>query len=141
VEKTYVLQGEREVEWFLFDATAKNIGRLASAIANTLLGKHKPTYTPGVVMGDHVVVINAKKLAISQKKLDEKVYYRHSNYPGGLKAIKLSRMMANHPDRVIRAAVWGMIPHNKCGRKVIKKLHVYAGDKHPHAGQKPKLVE
>lgn len=141
MEKTYVLQGEREVEWFLFDATAKNIGRLASAIANTLLGKHKPTYTPGVVMGDHVVVINAKKLAISQKKLDEKVYYRHSNYPGGLKAIKLSRMMANHPDRVIRAAVWGMIPHNKCGRKVIKKLHVYAGDKHPHAGQKPKLVE
>jgi len=141
VEKTYVLQGEREVEWFLFDATAKNIGRLASAIANTLLGKHKPTYTPGVVMGDHVVVINAKKLAISQKKLDEKVYYRHSNYPGGLKAIKLSRMMTNHPDRVIRAAVWGMIPHNKCGRKVIKKLHVYAGDKHPHAGQKPKLVE
>lgn len=141
MEKTYVLQGEREVEWFLFDATAKNIGRLASAIANTLLGKHKPTYTPGVVMGDHVVVINAKKLAISQKKSDEKVYYRHSNYPGGLKAIKLSRMMANHPDRVIRAAVWGMIPHNKCGRKVIKKLHVYAGDKHPHAGQKPKLVE
>ena len=141
VEKTFVLKGEKEAEWFLFDATDKILGRLASSISKVLLGKHKATYSPGVLMGDHVIVINADKLSFSQKRLDDKVYYKHSNYPSGLKSITLPRLMATYPERVIRKAVWGMIPHNKYGRRLIKRLHVYAGSSHPHAGQKPQAIE
>ncbi|HEY59254.1 MAG TPA: 50S ribosomal protein L13 [Anaerolineae bacterium] len=141
VEKTFVLKGKIESKWLLLDAANKNLGRFSSEIAKLLLGKHKPTYTPGVSMGDYVVVINASQLDISQKRLDEKIYYRHSNYPGGLKAVRMRDMMNNHPDRVIRKAVWGMLPHNKIGRKLIKRLRIYSGSDHPHAGQKLKAIK
>ncbi len=141
VDKTFVIKGTPESEWILVDAANQGIGRLATQIAGYLLGKHKPTYTPGVQMGDFVVVINASRLAISNKRLDEKNYYHHSNYPGGLKTVNLRDQMKNRPDRVIRAAVWGMLPHNKVGRQLIKRLKIYAGNEHPHAAQTPRTVE
>ncbi len=141
VDKTFVIKGTPEAEWILVDAANQGIGRLATQIAGYLLGKHKPTYTPGVEMGDFVVVINASQLAISGKRLDEKNYYHHSNYPGGLKTTSLRDQMKNRPDRVIRAAVWGMLPHNKFGRQIIKRLKIYAGNEHPHAAQNPHTVE
>ena len=106
-----------------------------------MLGKHKPNFTPGVAMGDHVVVINAEKLNFSQKRLENKPYYRHSGYQGGLKTVMLKDMLQKHPDRVIRRAVWGMLPHNKFGRSLMKNLKVYAGDEHPHGAHKPQPVE
>lgn len=140
MDKTYVLKGKQEPEWLLVDAAGQGVGRLATQIANYLLGKHKPTFTPGVDMGDVVVVINASQLDISQKRLDEKNYYKHSNYPGGLKTITMRDQMKNHPDRVITSAVWGMLPHNKMGRALLKRLKVYAGSEHPHQAQNPKPV-
>ena len=140
LDKTYVLKGKQEPDWLLVDANGQGIGRLATQIASYLLGKHKPTFTPGVDMGDVVVVINASKLAISQKRLETKNYYRHSNYPGGLKTVNLAEQMRVHPDRVITAAVWGMLPHNRMGRAILKRLKVYAGSEHPHAAQNPKAV-
>jgi large subunit ribosomal protein L13 len=140
VDKTYVLKGKQEPEWLLVDAAGQGVGRLATQIAHYLLGKHKPTYTPGVDMGDAVVVINASLLDITQKRLEEKNYYKHSNYPGGLKTVSMKDQMKNHPDRVITSAVWGMLPHNKIGRALLKRLKVYAGSEHPHAAQNPKPV-
>ncbi len=140
LDKTYVLKGKQEPEWLLVDATGQGIGRLATQIANYLLGKHKPTFTPGVEMGDVVVVINASKLEITQKRLDEKNYYGHTGFPGGLKTVNLREQMRVHPERVITAAVWGMLPHNRMGRSILKRLKVYAGSEHPHTGQNPKLV-
>jgi len=140
LDKTYVLKGRQEPEWLLVDASGQGIGRLATQIANYLLGKHKPTFTPGVEMGDVVVVINATKLEISQKKLETKNYYHHSGYPGGLKTVGLQEQMRVHPDRVITAAVWGMLPHNRMGRSILKRLKVYAGSEHPHVAQNPKPV-
>jgi large subunit ribosomal protein L13 len=140
LDKTYVLKGRPEPEWLLVDATGQGIGRLATQIAAYLLGKHKPTFTPGVEMGDVVVVINASKLDITQKRLDEKNYYSHSGFPGGLKTVNLRDQMRVHPDRVITAAVWGMLPHNRMGRSILKRLKVYAGSEHPHEAQNPKLV-
>lgn len=141
VDKTFVLKGKQEADWILVDATDQGIGRLATQIAGYLLGKHKPTYTPGVDMGDFVVVINAKNLRITGKRLDEKNYYRHSGYPGGLTTTNLRDQMKNRPERVIRAAVWGMIPHNKMGRRLIKKLRIFAGSDHPHIAQQPQPIE
>lgn len=140
MEKTYVLKGKPESDWILVDANEANLGRLATLVAHYLLGKHKPTFTPGVDMGDFVVVINAAHLDIDAKRLDEKIYYRHSNFPGGLKSVGMREQMKTHPERVIRAAVWGMLPHNKLGRKLIKRLKVYAGNEHPHAAQNPQPV-
>jgi len=140
LDKTYVLKGRPEPEWLLIDAAGQGIGRLSSQIANYLLGKHKPSFTPGVEMGDVVVVINVDKLAITQKKLETKNYYKHSGYPGGLKTVGLKEQMRVHPDRVITAAVWGMLPHNRMGRSILKRLKVYAGSEHPHAAQNPKPV-
>lgn len=141
MDKTYVLKGKQEPEWLLVDATGQGIGRLATQIASYLLGKHKPTFTPGVDMGDVVVVINAAKLEITPKRLEEKNYYKHSNYPGGLRTVNLKDQMKNHPDRVIVSAVWGMLPHNRMGRAILKRLKVYAGSEHPHVAQNPKPVE
>ncbi len=141
VDKTFVIKGTPEAEWILVDATNQGIGRLATQVAGYLLGKHKPTFTPGVEMGDFVIVINASNLLITGKRLDSKKYYHHSNYPGGLKTTSLRDQMKNRPDRVIRAAVWGMLPHNKFGRSVIKRLKIYAGNEHPHAAQNPHPVE
>jgi large subunit ribosomal protein L13 len=140
VEKTYVLKGTQEPEWLLVDAKGQGVGRLATQIAAYLLGKHKPTYTPGVDMGDVVVVINVSELEITNKRLDTKNYYHHSGYPGGLKTVGMREQMRVHPERVIISAVWGMIPHNRMGRSIIKRLKVYAGSEHPHAAQNPKPV-
>jgi large subunit ribosomal protein L13 len=140
VDKTYVIKGNAQNDWLLVDAQNQGLGRLATQLAHYLLGKHKPSYTPGVEMGDYVIVVNAGGLALTNKRLDEKVYYSHSNYPGGLKSVGLRQQLKNHPDRVIRAAVWGMLPHNKVGRRLIKKLKIYAGSEHPHTAQNPITV-
>jgi large subunit ribosomal protein L13 len=140
VDKTYVLKGTQEPEWLLVDAKGQGVGRLATQIAAYLLGKHKPTYTPGVDMGDVVVVINASELAITAKRLETKNYYKHSGYPGGLKTVGMAEQMRVHPERVIISAVWGMIPHNRMGHQIIKRLKVYAGNEHPHTAQNPKPV-
>ena len=137
--KTYVPKaGEIEKEWYLVDANDQNLGRLATQIASIMLGKHKPNFTPGVDTGGYVVVVNCERVRVTGNKMDDKFYYRYSLYPGGLKQISLRDQLAKHPERVIRRAVWGMLPHNKFGRKLIKKLKVYAGPDHPHSAQQPK---
>ena len=141
MEKTYYPKaGEISQEWILVDANDQNLGRLATQIATLLLGKHKPNFTPGVEMGDYVVVINAERIRVTGKKMVEKKYYHHTNYPGGLKTISLQDQLAKHPDRVIKSAVWGMLPHNKIGRRLLKNLKIYAGPEHPHAAQTPKSL-
>jgi large subunit ribosomal protein L13 len=122
----------------MVDATGMTLGRLATQIATVLKGKHKPIYTPSMDCGDFVVVINADKVRVTGRKLDQKIYYHYSGYPGGLKEVLLRDQMSQHPDRVLQAAVRGMLPHNKLGRQLIKKLKVYAGAEHPHAAQQPK---
>lgn len=140
VDKTYVPKGGIKQEWVLVDADGQTLGRLATVIAQHLLGKHKPEYTPGVDMGESVVIVNAGKVTVTGNRLNEKMYYTHSNYPGGLKTVSLRDQLAKHPDRVIRHAVWGMLPHNKLGRQLIKKIKVYAGAEHPHFAQNPKPI-
>lgn len=140
--KTYTAKPlEVERKWYVVDAEGQTLGRLASQVAAILKGKHKPIYTPHVDTGDHVIVINAEKINLTGKKLHSKRYYRHSGYPGGLKSITAGDLLNRYPERVIRAAVWGMIPHNRLGRKMIKKLKVYAGPEHPHQAQKPEKLE
>jgi large subunit ribosomal protein L13 len=140
VEKTYVIKGKAETNWILVDANDQSLGRLSTQIAHYLMGKHKPTFTPGVDMGDAVVVVNASHLRFTQKRLEDKMYYHHSGYPGGLKTTSLKDMLAKHPDRVIRAAVWGMLPHNRLGRQMLKRLKIYGGNDHPHEAQNPQAV-
>jgi large subunit ribosomal protein L13 len=127
--------------WFVVDAEGKTLGRLASRIAAVLKGKHKPMYTPWLDTGDYVIVINAEKLHVTGRKLDQKIYYRHSGYPGGLKSVSLRDQLNQHPDRVLKAAVRGMLPHNRLGRAMFKKLKVYRGAEHPHAAQKPQQLD
>ncbi len=122
-------------EWHLIDATDQTLGRMSTQIAKLLMGKHKPIYTPSMDTGDFVVVINAEKIRVTGKKMKQKLYYRHSNYPGGLKSIWLERLMKDHPTRAIEHAVKGMLPHTRLGAEMLKKLRVYAGDKHPHGSQ------
>jgi len=141
VEKTYVIKGKTESKWCLVDAKDQKLGHLASKVATLLMGKHKPEYTPGVLMGDSVIVINAKDIKVNPTREKEKIYYRHSGYPGGLKAVSFPDQLENHPDRVIKSAVWGMLPHNKHGRRLLKRLKIYGGPEHPHTGQKPEVVE
>jgi len=124
-------------QWHLVDASGQNLGRLATRIAGVLMGKHRPEYTPGVDLGDFVVVTNCELVTVTGNKLTEKTYYRHSGYPSGLTETSLRRMLRTHPERVIESAVWGMLPNNKFRRKLIKKLKVYAGPNHPHGPQKP----
>ena len=143
--KTYYPKvSEIERKWFVVDANGENLGRLATRIAAVLLGKHKPTFTPGVEMGDYVVVVNAERVTVTgtktTSKLDSKVYHRHSGYPGGLKSISLRDQLQKHPDRVVRSAVWGMLPHNRMGRSLLKRLKIYAGPDHPHGMQKPESM-
>ncbi len=140
--KTYSVKADEiKREWYLINAEGKTLGRLASEIAKILKGKHKPIYSPHLDCGDYVIVINAEKIRVTGRKLDQKIYYRHSGYPGGLKSITLREQLAKHPERVIKAAVKGMLPKNRLGRKMLKKLKVYAGDSHPHQAQKPKVLE
>ena len=124
-------------KWVLVDASGKNLGRLATVIAGIILGKHKPEYTPGVDVGDFVVVINAEKIVVTGKKMDDKYYYRESKYQGGLKKINLRNQLEKRPEYVIEHAVKGMLPHNRLGRRLNKKLKVYSGVNHPHHAQKP----
>ena len=140
--KTYVVTpSDVEREWFVVDAAGKTLGRLASEIAPILRGKHKPIFTPRMDVGDYVIVINAEKVAVTGRKRQEKVYYRHSQYPGGFRAMTLEEMLEKHPTRVIKRAVRGMIPKNRLGEAVMKKLKVYAGDSHPHQAQQPQPLE
>ena len=127
--------------WYAVDAEGKNLGRLAAGIARVLKGKHKVYYTPHLDCGDYVVVVNARKVRVTGKKLEEKSYYRHSGYPGGLKQVILRTQLEKHPDRVLKAAVWGMLPHGRLGRRMFKKLKVYAEPTHPHVANKPKNLE
>ena len=141
MNKTFVPKGQVEQEWLLIDAEGKNLGRLATKIAQLLIGKHKPNYTPGAMTGANVVVINAEKVDFFPTRLDSKKYYHHSGYPGGIKEITLRDQLAKFPERVIEKAVWGMVPKTKLGRRIYKNLHVYAGSEHPHQAQQLALVE
>ncbi len=140
--KTLVTKpAEIERKWWLVDATDKTLGRLASEIAQVLKGKHKPTYAPNVDAGDFVVVINAEKIAVTGRRLEQKKYYRHSNYPGGLSETTLKDMLIKHPTRPIKLAVKGMLPKNVLGRQMLTKLKVYAGSEHKHQAQQPEVLE
>ena len=140
--KTYSAK-PREIEqsWYLVDAEGETLGRLATEIADVLRGKRKPAYTPHVDTGDFVVVVNAEKIHVTGKKLDEKMYYRHSGYPGGLRQRSLREQLDRQPTEVLRKAVKGMLPRNKLGRAQLTKLKIYAGPEHPHEAQAPTLLE
>jgi large subunit ribosomal protein L13 len=133
--------GEVERRWYLVDAEGKTLGRLATQIANTLRGKNKPQYTPHVDTGDFVVVVNAEKVVLTGKKLDDKVYYRHSGYPGGLRERTAREQLERRPTEVLRTAVKGMLPKNRLARRQITKLKIYAGPEHPHGAQNPQPME
>ncbi len=128
---------ELEPRWYIIDAQDMVLGRLASQIAQILRGKHKPTFTPNQNCGDFVIVINAAKVAVTGNRLDQKMYYRHSGYPGGLKAETLRQVLARHPDRAIQSAVKGMLPHNRLGDAILSRLKIYPGPHHPHQAQQP----
>lgn len=133
---TYSLKkDEIEKRWHVVNAEGQTLGRLATHVAHLIRGKHKPSFTPHLDMGDNVIVINAAKIKVTGSKMDDKIYYRHTGYLGGLKERPLREMLEKHPDRVIEMAVWGMLPKNKLGRKILKHLKVYAGPEHPHEAQ------
>ena len=132
---------EAERKWYVVDAENKVLGRLASELAKILRGKHKPQFTPHVDTGDYVIVVNAEKVNLTGNKLKDKVYYRHSGYPGGIKSVTAEALKAKKPEDLIRFAVKGMLPKNRLGRKLFKKLKVYAGGEHPHQAQQPKPIE
>ena len=134
--KTYSLKGaEIEKRWQVVDAEGQTLGRLATQVAGLLMGKHKPTYSPHLDMGDFVIIVNAKKVRVTGNKMEDKKYYRHTGYMGGLKTTSLGSMMERHPDRVLRLAVRGMLPRNRLARHVLRHLKVYAGPDHPHQAQ------
>jgi large subunit ribosomal protein L13 len=140
--KTYSAKpGEITREWYLVDAEGKTLGRLATQIADTLRGKQKPQYTPHVDTGDFVIVVNAEKIQVTGNKLDQKRYYRHSGYPGGLRSRTLREQLERRPTEVLRVAVKGMLPKNRLARQQITKLKIYAGPEHPHEAQNPKPLE
>jgi len=140
--KSYMAKaGDVQRKWYVIDAEGKVLGRLASEVAKILRGKHKPIYTPHVDTGDFVIVINADKVVLTGKKLDQKMYRKHSLYPGGLKETPYRAIMANKPEKAIEEAVRGMLPHNSLGRKMFRKLKVYKGSEHEHQAQKPEVLE
>ncbi|HSH42063.1 MAG TPA: 50S ribosomal protein L13 [Arenicellales bacterium] len=140
--KTYSAKpSEIRREWHVIDATDKVLGRLATEIAHRLRGKHKPEYTPHIDTGDHIVVINADKVRVTGRKTTDKIYYRHTGYPGGIKSSSFAEMRDTHPERIIETAVKGMLPRNPLGRAMFKKLHVYAGPEHKHQAQQPTPLE
>ena len=139
---TYLAKpGEVQSKWYVVDAEGKTLGRLASVIASILRGKNKPEYTPNVDCGDHVIIINAEKIKLTGKKMVEKIHYTHSMYPGGLKAISYGKLLREKPEYAITKTIWGMLPHNRLGRQMIKKLRVYRGSEHPHEAQVPEKLE
>jgi large subunit ribosomal protein L13 len=127
-------------EWYVVDLEGQVLGRAATRIASVLRGKHKPTYTPNVDAGDFVIVVNAGKVKLTGQKADKKLYRKHTGYPGGLREIPAGKLLATHPDRAVRSAVWGMLPKGPLGRKLIKKLKIYAGAEHDHAAQQPRAL-
>ena len=140
--KTYSIKADEiHKDWFVADAENKALGRLASKVAQILKGKHKPTYTPHMDMGDFVVVVNAEKIRVSGNKEMQKTYFSHSGYPGGTKEVDLYTMRRRHPERVIQNAVKGMLPHNRLGRQMMRNLKIYSGPDHPHSPQQPKVME
>jgi large subunit ribosomal protein L13 len=140
--KTYsVREGEIDRRWYVVDATDQTLGRLASRIARVLEGKHKPTWTPNLDSGDHVIVLNASRIAVTSDKAESKLYIRHSGYPQGLKQETLGDLLQRRPEQVIRRAVKGMLPRNRLARQQLRKLKVYAGPDHPHEAQQPRAVE
>ena len=139
--KTYMANPDKiERKWYVVDAEGQTLGRLAAEVAKVLRGKNKPEFTPHIDTGDNVIVINAEKIKVTGKKLDQKVYYHHSDYVGGMKETTLREMMAKKPKQVIELAVKGMLPKGPLGRTMIKKLHVYAGAEHAHQAQKPEVL-
>ena len=139
--KTYMANPDKiERKWYVVDAEGQTLGRLAAEVAKVLRGKNKPEFTPHIDTGDNVIVINAEKIKVTGKKLDQKVYYHHSDYAGGMKETTLREMMAKKPEQVIELAVKGMLPKGPLGRTMIKKLHVYAGAEHAHQAQKPEVL-
>ena len=132
--------GNIERKWFVVDAEGQTLGRLAAEVAKVLRGKHKPTFTPHVDTGDYVIVVNAAKVKVTGKKLVQKTYFRHSGYPGGAKVPQLGHMLENRPERVVEMAIRGMLPKNKLGEQMYRKLNVYAGAEHPHQAQKPEVL-
>lgn len=140
--RTYVPKmGEVQREWYVVDATGQTLGRLATRIATVLRGKHKAQFTPSLDVGDFVIVINADKVQVTGRKRQQKNYYHHTGYMGGLRTMSFEGLMATHPERIIRFAVEGMLPHNRMGRAQLRKLKVYAGPDHPHQAQSPKALE
>ena len=140
--KTFMANPDKvERKWFVVDVAGKNLGRVSSEIAKILRGKNKPIFTPHEDTGDYVIVINADKITVTGRKLEQKIYYNHSDYVGGAKYTTLKDMLAKHPERVVEHAVRGMIPHGALGDKIYKKLHVYAGPEHEHAAQKPEVLK
>lgn len=141
-QKTYIPRaGDIERVWWTVDATDMPLGRLASEVASVLRGKHKPQYTPHLDVGDHVIVVNAEKVAVTSSKSEQKIYYRHSGFPGGIKAESFERLQARRPEAIVERAVRGMLPKNRLGRAMFRKLRVYAGPDHNQASQKPKPLE
>jgi large subunit ribosomal protein L13 len=142
--QTYIPSGknlEAHREWFIIDAEGKTVGRLASKAARLLMGKNKPSYTPFLDVGDHVVIINAEKVVFTGNKLRDKIYSHHTGWPGGLKETTAEKLMQRHPERILESAIKGMLPKNKLGRKMGKKLKVYVGTDHPHSAQQPRAFE
>ncbi len=141
-QKTYLPpQGDLKQEWYVVDATDQRLGRLATAVAMILRGKHKPTYTPHLDTGDFVVIINAEKIAVTGKKRTQKIYRRHSGRPGGMKTETFAKLQARLPERIVEHAIQGMLPKNSLGRQLFTKLKVYAGPNHPHAAQQPAVLK
>jgi large subunit ribosomal protein L13 len=132
---------EVERKWYVIDAEGKTLGRLSTEVASILRGKNKPTFTPNVDTGDHVILINVEKIHLTGKKLTDKIYYRHTMHPGGLKTRTALEMRTNYPERMLELAIKGMLPKNSLGRQIFKKLHVYAGSEHPHQAQQPEVYE
>ncbi len=139
---TYMAKNENvDPNWYVVDAADKTLGRLASEIAQYIRGKHKPTFTPHVDMGDYIIVVNAEKVKLTGKKWDDKKHYSHTNHPGGINEVTYRELRAKDPEFIIEKAVKGMLPHNKLGRKMFKKLKVYSGPNHPHQAQQPEKLE
>lgn len=139
---TYMAKpNEVQRKWYVIDGEGKVLGRLAAEAAKLLRGKHKPTFTPHVNTGDHVIIINADKIALTGNKIQQKMYYRHSGYPGGLKATRYDKLMQTKPELAVYKAITGMLPHNSLGRDMARKLRVYRGNEHPHEAQKPEVWE
>ncbi len=142
MDRTYMAKdGEVQRKWWVVDASGVPLGRIASRVAHVLRGKHKPTFTPHVDVGDHVVVVNAGEVTLSGRKPEQKMYYRHTRYPGGLKSRSYEELLEEDPEFVVEKAIRGMLPKNKLGRKMVKKLKVYAGPDHPHEAQQPEELE